>query len=46
MQQSDKSIQQLSIHRGRHNVHVCKQLDGSVILDLQCTQVLGGEDNM
>jgi len=28
-----------TFHRGRHNVHVCKQLDGYVILDTQCTQV-------
>ena len=42
MQKSDKLIKQLLIPMyispWKHNVHVCKQLDGSVILDIQCTQ--------
>ena len=37
---------QCTFHRGRHNVHICKQLDGFMILDIQCTQVWSGEKNM
>jgi len=37
---------QSTFHHGHHNVHVCKQLDGSVILDIQCIQVRSGEENM
>jgi len=37
--QSNDCLDQCTFHRGRHNVYVCKQLDGSKILDIQCTQV-------
>jgi len=37
---------QCTFHRGRHNVHVYKQLAGSVILDIHCTQVWSGEENI
>jgi len=32
--QSNDCQFQCTFHRGHHNVHVCKQLDGSVILDI------------
>jgi len=44
--QSNDCLDQCTFHRGRHNVYVCKQLDGSVILDIQCTQVWRGEENI
>ena len=37
--QSNDCRCQCIFHSGRHNVHVCKQLDGSVTFDIQCTQV-------
>ena len=41
IQQCDKSPNdcryQFTFHRGRHNVHVCKQLAGSVFYDIQST---------
>ena len=33
-----------TLYRAPHNVHVCKQLDWSVILDIQCTQVWSREE--